>query len=130
MGPTRSLTQPQQCLGTVEGTVRESIEEDKSEEVKKRLRKRGIPEDNWQYYLESPHSWDYTDVTSSGLCKGVEVVLLSPTTCTPSWIVKESLSRFIQFRAKLKELVYAKNEVDKFMQSENPDDNQFMVTFK
>ena len=57
-------------------------------------------------------------------------ILLSLTTCTPSWVVKESLSRFIQLRAKLKEVVYAKNEMDKFMQSENPDDNQFMVTFK
>ena len=101
----------------------------KAEEVKRKLRKREIPEENWQYYLESPHSWDYTNVTSSGLCKGVEVVLLSPTTCTPSWIVKESLSRFIQLRAKLKEVVYAKNEMDKFIQNENPDDNQFMVTF-
>ena len=58
MDPTPFLTQSQQCLGTVDGTVRESIEEDKSEEVKKRLKKRGIPEDDWQYYIESPHSLD------------------------------------------------------------------------
>ena len=116
MGPTPSLTQPQpQGMGRVNGTERGSVESEKAEEVKRKLRKRGIPEENWQYYLESPNSWDYTDVTSSGLCKGVEVVLLSPTTCTPSWIVEESLSRFIQLRAKLKELVYTKNEVDKFM---------------
>ena len=76
MDPTPSLTRSQQCLGTMGGTERESIEEDKSEEVKRRLRKRGIPEDNWQYYIESPHSWDYSDVASSGLCKGVEIVLL------------------------------------------------------
>ena len=112
------------------GTERESMEDDKAEEVKRKLRKRGIPEDNWQYFLESPRSWDYTDVTSSGLCRGVEVVLLSPTTCTPSWVVKGSLSRFIQLRAKLKELMYAKNEMDKFIQSKNPDDNQFMVAYK
>ena len=130
MNPTPSLTQSQQCLGTVEGTVRESIEEDKSEEVKKRLKKRGIPEDDWQYYIESPHSWDYSKVTSSGLSKGVEAVLLSPTTCTPSWVEKGSLSRFIQLRGKLKELMYAKSEIEKFIQSKAPDDNQLLVAYK
>ena len=88
--PTPSLTQSQQCLSTVEGTERESIEEDKSEEVKRRLRKRGIPEDNWQYYIKSPHSWDFSDVTSSALSKGVEVILLSLTTITPSWVERGS----------------------------------------
>ena len=57
-------------------------------------------------------------------------MLLSPTTCTPGWVVKGSLSRFIQLRAKLKELMYAKNEMDKSIQSKNPDDNQFMVAYK
>ena len=57
-------------------------------------------------------------------------MLLSPTTYTPSWVVKGSLSRFIQLRAKLKEVMYAKNEMDKFIQSKNPDDNQFMVAYK
>ena len=58
-----------------------STEEDKTKEVKRRLKIRGIPEDDWQYYIESPHSWDYSKVASSGLSKGVEVVLLSPTMC-------------------------------------------------
>ena len=99
MEPIPSSTQTQQqCLGRVNNAERESTTDDKAEEVKRKLRKRGIAEDNWKYYLESPHTWDYTDVTSSGLCRGVEVVLLSPTTCTPSWIVKESLSRFIQLK--------------------------------
>ena len=43
---------------------------------------------------------------------------------------KESLERFKQLRAKLKEVVYAKQEMDKFKQSESPDDNQFMVKYK
>ena len=130
MGPTPSLTQPQQCLGTVEGTVREFIEEDKSEEVKQRLKKRGILEDDWQYCIESPDSWDYSEVASSGLSKVVEVVLLSPTTCTPSWVERGSLSRFIQLRGKLKELMQAKSEIEKFIQSEAPDDNQLLVAYK
>ena len=107
-----------------------STEEDKTKEIKRRLEKRGIPADDWQYYVESPHSWDYSKVASSGLSKGVEVVLLSPTTCTPSSVEKGSLSRFIQLRGKLKELMQAKSEIEKFIQSEAPDDNQLLVAYK
>ena len=49
MDPAPSQTQSQQCLGTVEGTVRESTEEDKTKEVKRRLKIRGIPKDDCQY---------------------------------------------------------------------------------
>ena len=103
-----------------------STEEDKTKEIKRRLKIRGIPEDDWQYYIESPHSWDYSKVASSGLSKGVEVVLLSPTTCTPSWVERGSLSRFIQLRGKLKELMQAKSEIEKFIQSKAPDDNRYL----
>ena len=49
MGPTPTLTQPQpQGLGRMNGTERESMESEKAEEVKRKLRKRGIPEENWQ----------------------------------------------------------------------------------
>ena len=106
--------QSQQCLGTVEGTVRESTEDDKTKEVKRRLEKRGIPADDWQYYVESPHSWDYSKVASSGLSKGVEVVLLSPTTCAPSWVERGSISHFIQLRGKLTELMQAKSEIENY----------------
>ena len=106
------------------------MENQKAEEMKRKLKKRGISEGKWQYYLKSPHSWDFTNISSSGLCTGVEVVLLSPVTCTPTWVHKESLERFKQLRAKLKEVVYTKQEMDKFKQSENPDDNQFMVKYK
>ena len=107
---------------------RESME--RQEETKRKLQKRGIPEGNWQYYLNPPHTMDYTIISSSGLCKGVEAALLSPTTCLPIWVVKESIHHYVQLRAKLKEVIYAKNEMDKFKQSENPDDDYFMVSFK
>ena len=64
--------------------MRRPTEEDKVEEVKKKLEKRGIPTDDWQYHIKSPHSWDFSDVTPSGLSRGIEVVLLSPNTITPS----------------------------------------------
>ena len=63
-----------------------STEEDKTEMVKKKLKMRRVPEDDWQYYVKSPHSWDFSDVNPSGLSKGIEVVLLSPNTITPSWV--------------------------------------------
>ena len=37
----------------MEGLVRRPTEEDKVEEVKKKLEKRGIPADDWQYYVNS-----------------------------------------------------------------------------
>ena len=130
MDPAPSQTQSQQCLGTAEGTVRESTDEDMTKEIKRRLEKRGIPADDWQYYVESPHSWDYSKVASSGLSKGVEVVLLSPTTCTPSWVERGSMSRFIQLRGKLTELMLAKSEIENFIQSKAPDDNQLLAAYK
>ena len=51
--------------------VRGPSEEDKIEEVKKKLEKRKIPTDDWQYYIKSPHSWDFSDVNPSGLSKGI-----------------------------------------------------------
>ena len=110
--------------------MRESTDEDMTKEIKRRLEKRGIPADDWQYYVESPHSWDYSKVASSGLSKGVEVVLLSPTTCTPSWVERGSMSRFIQLRGKLTELMLAKSEIENFIQSKAPDDNQLLAAYK
>ena len=69
-------------------------------------------------------------VASLGLCKGVEVVLLSPTTYTPSWVEKGSQNHFIQHRGKLKELMQAKSEIEKFIESKAPDDNQLLVAYK
>ena len=63
IAPSQTQTQP--GLNTVENTMRGPTAEDKLKEVKRRLEKRGIPVDDWQYYTESPHSWDYSEVTSS-----------------------------------------------------------------
>ena len=85
-----TVTQPQpQGLGSLNYTEREFTVDQKAEEMKRKLKKRGILEADWQYYLKSPHSWDFINMSSSGLCKGVEIVLLSPVTCTPNWIDKE-----------------------------------------
>ena len=78
--------------------VRGPSEEDKIEEVKKKLEKRKIHIDDWQYYIKSPHSWDFSDVTPSGLNRGIEVVLLSPNTITLTWVERGSVSRFIELR--------------------------------
>ena len=106
------IAQPHQFTGNMGNAAIGLVEE---EEVKKRLEKRGIPEEDWLYYIESPHSWDYSEIAPSSLCKGVEVVLLSPTTCTPGWVKRGSLNRFIQLRGKLKKLMQAKSEMEKFL---------------
>ena len=110
--------------------MRRPTEEDRVNEVKKRLEKRGIPTDDWQYHIKSPHSWDFSDVTSSGLSKGVEVILLSPTTITPSWVERGPVSRFIDLKWKLTEVMQAKGEIERFVQSKAPDDNQLLAAYK
>ena len=63
-----TMTQPQpQALGRLNCTEREFMENQKAEKMKRKLKKRGISEGNWQYYLKSPHSWDFTNISSSGL---------------------------------------------------------------
>ena len=96
--------------------VRRPTEEDKKEEVKKKLEKRKKASDDWQYYIKSPDSWDFDDKNPSGLNKGTEVILLSPNTITPSWVEKGSVSRFIELSGKLTEVMQAKNEIDRFVQ--------------
>ena len=67
-----------QFPGTMGNLVRRPSEEDKIEEVKKKLKKRKIATDEWQYYIKSPDSWDFDDINPSGLNKGTEVILLYP----------------------------------------------------
>ena len=58
------------------------------------------------------------------------MVLLSPNTITPSWVERGSVSRFIELRGKLKELMQAKGEIVRFVQSTAPDDNQLLAAHK
>ena len=76
--------------------------------------------DYWQYYIKSPHSWDFSDVTASGLNRGIEVVLLSPNTITLTWVERESVSHFIELRGKLIEVMQAKKEIKRFVQCKVP----------
>ena len=48
---------PVQYPGAMGSLVRRPTEEDKIEEIKKKLEKRKIPTDDWQYYIKSPDSW-------------------------------------------------------------------------
>ena len=93
-----------------------STEEDKTEMVKRKLKKRTVPEDNWQYYVKSPHSWDFSDVNPSELYKGIEVVLLSPITIAPSWVEKRSVKYFIKLKGNLMELMRSKSEIEESVQ--------------
>ena len=74
---------------------------EKAEEMENILRDSTIPEEDWKYYLTPPQMWDYSIMSESGLCKGVEVVLVTPTSCIPSWIEGESCDQFRQIRSKL-----------------------------
>ena len=69
-------------------------------------------------------------MSTSGLCKGVEVVLLTPTPCIPIWVDENSIGQFKQLRSKLKAVMNMKGEINEFKQNEDPDDNYFMFSFK
>ena len=73
-----------------------------AETLMNKLRKRGVPEEDWSYYLNSPHTWNYSVKSTSGLCKGVEVVLLTPTPCLPLWVDENSIGQFKQLKSRLK----------------------------
>ena len=94
------------------------------------LRDSTIPEEDWKYYLTPPQTWDYSIMSKSGLCKGVEVVLVTPTSCIPSWVEGESVDQFRQIRSKLKAVLNVKREIERFKGKEEPDDNFFTFTFK
>ena len=71
-------------------TKSDPMKEQAAEVLMKKLKKRGVPEEDWSYYLKSSHTWDYNIKSESGLCKGIEVVLFTPTTSKPLWVDKSS----------------------------------------
>ena len=123
----RAQPQPQTQSSITES---DSMKRQKTEDLKKKLKGDGIPEENWSYYLRSPHTWNYSVMSTSGLCKGVEVVLLTPTPCIPIWFDKNSISQFKQLRSKLKAVLNMKGEIEEFKENEDPDDNYFIFSLK
>ena len=95
----------------MESLARRPTEEDKTEEIKRKLEKRKIPAENWQFYIKAPESWDFNDIAPSGLQRGTEVALLSPNTITPGWVEKGSVDRFINIKGMLTEIIQAKAEI-------------------
>ena len=76
-------------MNTMDGSVRRPTEADLAEKTKRRLEQRRIPRENWPFYTEAPESWNFNDIAPSGLQRGIEVIMLSPNTTTPSWVRKE-----------------------------------------
>ena len=56
--------------------------------------------------------------------------MLSPNMTTPSWVRKDSVDRFIKIRGKLTEIKQAKEEIDRFVKEEVPEDNQLVAAHK
>ena len=117
-------------MNTMDGSVRRPTETDLAEKMKKKLEQRRIPKENWLFYTKAPESWNFNDTAPSGLQRGIEVVMLSPNTTTPSWVEKGSVDRFIKIRGKLTEIKQAKAEIDRFVEEEIPEDNQLVAAHK
>ena len=80
MSPNPGPSQHPDKMGNL---PRRPTEEDNAEEILKKLEKRKIPTDDWQFYIKVPESWDFNDTAQSGLSRGTEVILLSPNSITP-----------------------------------------------
>ena len=63
-------------LGTGNILSREQTMEEKKERMRQQLIRRKIPEDLWNYYLESPEHWNFEDATKEGLQKGIKAILM------------------------------------------------------
>ena len=64
---------------------KEWIKEEK-EEMRQKLKKRNIPRNLWEYYIETPKDWDYDDIDESGVHNGVRNILMSQRSVRPWWI--------------------------------------------
>ena len=119
-----------QLMGTSNVPSREQTENEKKERMRKQLSKKKIPEDLWQYYLETPEHWDFEDTTKEGLQKGIEAILKSPNTVTPCWVEKESMNKFVNPKMKLTAVTQAVAEINRFIGEDMPDDNQLAAEHK
>ena len=82
-----ALSHPQaSILGKGGIPSREETEEEKKERKRQQLERRKVPLESWEYYLESPELWDFTDVNEDGLQKGVYAVLIAPHSVVPCWV--------------------------------------------
>ena len=123
----RAQSQPQTHLST---TKSDPMKRQATEVLMKRLKRRGVPEEDWSYYLKSPHTWNYNIKSKSGLYKGIEVVLLTPTASKPLWIDKSSVDEFVQLRERLQKVVSIKKGIKIFKEEKDPDDNWFEFSLK
>ena len=58
------------------------------------------------------------------------MILLSPNTITPYWVDRGSVSHFIQLRGELTKVIQAKEEIERFVKNEVPEDNQLAAAHK
>ena len=84
-GTPALVPEPHQAQTTGSNSVpsREETLEEKRERKKQQLTRRKVPEDLWEYYLESPESWNFDDVTKDGLQKGISAILIAPHNSRP-----------------------------------------------
>ena len=94
--------------------TRESVAEQK-ESMRKKLEKRNIPAELWEYYLDLPENWDYGDVDEKGLHNGIKTILLGSRTVTPYWVEMSSVDKFVSLKMKLTTLTQGIAEIDSFV---------------
>ena len=94
-------------------------------ELKADLKRCGISQEDWKYYLLPPQAWDCNIMSASGLTRWVEIILTARTTSKPIWLRPDQLAQFKQLRDKVRAVMDVIAEIEKFKEREDPDDNTF-----
>ena len=117
-------------LGKVGVPSREETEEEKKERKRQQLERRKVPLESWEYYLESPELWDFTDLNEDGLQRGVNAVLIAPHSVVQCWVERESINKFVDLKVKMTTLVLTLSEIKTFAEEPMPEDNQLAAERK
>ena len=98
--------------------------------MRQTLKKRSIPRNLWEYYIETPKDWNYDDIDESGIHNGVRNILMPQRNVRPWWIKDSSMNKLVELKIKFTAVVQAIEEIDRFTGEEMPEDNQLASEYK
>ena len=105
-------------------------EETRRERRKRELEKRKVPFKLWDYYLEKPDMWNFTDLNEDGLHNGIIALFVAPHNIVPWWVEDGSVQQFLALKMKTATLVQTIAEIKEFSEEPLPDDSQLAAEHK
>ena len=102
----------------------EEKEEGQKEQKKQQLKRRRVPLESWDYYLENPELWNFADLDEDGLHKGITAIFTDNRHIVPCWVESGSVHKFIELKLKMAALAQTVTEIKKFSAESMLEDNQ------